>query len=99
MGWYFRKSKSVGPFRVNFSKFGMSFSTGVKGARMSFGPRGTFVNVVEMVSTIERNWDPPLGATTLTVNPMCKMALCNMRRIMPKPWMQSLYRSKHRVYQ
>jgi hypothetical protein len=45
MGWYFRKSKSVGPFRVNFSKSGMSFSTGIKGARMSFGPRGTFVNV------------------------------------------------------
>ena len=45
MGWYFRKSKTVGPFRVNFSKSGMSFSTGVKGARMSFGPRGTFVNV------------------------------------------------------
>ena len=45
MGWYFRRSKSVGPFRVNFSKSGMSFSTGVKGARMSFGPRGTFVNV------------------------------------------------------
>ena len=22
MGWYFRKSKSVGPFRVNFSKSG-----------------------------------------------------------------------------
>lgn len=45
MGWYFRKSKSVGPFRVNFSKSGMSFSTGVKGARMTFGPRGTFINV------------------------------------------------------
>lgn len=45
MGWYFRKSKSVGPFRVYFSKSGMSFSTGVKGARMTFGPRGTFVNV------------------------------------------------------
>lgn len=45
MGWYFRNSKSVGPFRVNFSKSGMSFSTGVKGARMTFGPRGTFVNV------------------------------------------------------
>ncbi len=45
MGWYFRKSKSVGPFRVNFSKSGLSFSTGVKGARMSFGPRGTYVNI------------------------------------------------------
>ncbi len=45
MGWYFRKSKSVGPFRVNFSKSGLSFSAGVKGARMSFGPRGTYVNI------------------------------------------------------
>lgn len=45
MGWYFRKSVSIGPFRVNFSKSGMSFSTGIKGARISFGPRGTFVNI------------------------------------------------------
>ncbi len=45
MGWYFRKSKSIGPFRVNFSNSGTSFSTGIKGARISFGPKGTFVNV------------------------------------------------------
>ena len=45
MGFYFRKSKSVGPFRLNFSKSGIGLSTGVKGARLSFGPRGTYVNV------------------------------------------------------
>lgn len=45
MGFYFRKSKSVGPFRLNFSKSGIGVSTGVKGARLSFGPRGTYVNV------------------------------------------------------
>lgn len=45
MGWYFRKSKSIGPVRLNFSKSGMSVSSGVKGARMIFGPRGTFVTV------------------------------------------------------
>ena len=45
MGFYFRKSKSIGPFRLNFSKSGVGVSTGVKGARVSFGPKGTYVNV------------------------------------------------------
>lgn len=45
MGFYFRKSKSFGPFRLNFSKSGIGFSTGVKCARMSFGPKGTYVNL------------------------------------------------------
>lgn len=45
MGWFFRKSKSVGPVRFNLSKSGIGVSTGVKGARLSFGPRGTYVNL------------------------------------------------------
>lgn len=45
MGLYFRKSKSVGPMRVNFSKSGIGISTGVKGARLSVGPRGTYINL------------------------------------------------------
>ena len=45
MGWYFKKSKSVGPFRLNFSKSGIGVSTGIKGARISFGPKGTYVNI------------------------------------------------------
>ena len=45
MGLYFRKSKSFGPFRLNFSKSGVGVSTGVKGARLSMGPNGTYVNV------------------------------------------------------
>lgn len=45
MGLYFRKSSSVGPFRLNFSKSGIGISTGVKGARVSMGPRGTYLNV------------------------------------------------------
>ena len=45
MGFYFRKSKSLGPVRLNFSKSGLGVSTGVKGARLSFGPRGTYVNL------------------------------------------------------
>ncbi len=44
MGLYFRKSKSFGPFRINFSKSGIGVSAGVKGARVSVGPRGTYLN-------------------------------------------------------
>lgn len=44
MGWSFRKSVGAGPFRINFSKSGVSYSFGVKGARINTGPRGTYVN-------------------------------------------------------
>lgn len=41
MGLNFRKSISIGKHsRINLSKSGIGFSTGVKGARVSVGPRG-----------------------------------------------------------
>lgn len=45
MGFYFRKSKSFGPFRINLSKSGIGLSTGIKGARLSIGPKGTYINM------------------------------------------------------
>jgi hypothetical protein len=45
MGIYLKKTFKFGPFNVNLSKSGIGFSTGVKGARISKGPRGTFVNI------------------------------------------------------
>lgn len=45
MGFYFRKSKSFGPIRLNFSKSGIGVSTGVKGARLIFSPNGTYVHL------------------------------------------------------
>lgn len=45
MGLYFRKSVGFGPFRLNFSKSGLSTSIGVKGARLSLGQRGTYVTM------------------------------------------------------
>ncbi len=45
MGWGFRKSVKFGPMRVNFSKSGIGVSAGVKGARVSVGPRGTHLNI------------------------------------------------------
>lgn len=35
MGWRFRKSVKLGPFRMTFSKSGVSTSVGVKGARIT----------------------------------------------------------------
>jgi len=44
MGWYFRKNIRLGPCRLNISKSGFGFSAGVRGARVSVGPRGTEVH-------------------------------------------------------
>jgi LysM repeat protein len=40
MGFYIRKSVSVGPIRLNFSKSGVGLSAGVKGARVGVNARG-----------------------------------------------------------
>ena len=45
MGWSFRKSIQIGPIRLNLSKSGVGVSTGVDGARISTGPRGTHASV------------------------------------------------------
>ncbi len=41
MGFFFRRSTSFGPFRLNFSKSGIGASVGVPGARLTVTPRGT----------------------------------------------------------
>jgi hypothetical protein len=45
MGFYLRKSISVGPLRFNLSKSGVGVSTGVKGLRFGVGPRGNYVHM------------------------------------------------------
>jgi hypothetical protein len=45
VGFYIRKSLSVGPFRFNLSKSGVGLSTGVKGFRIGTGPRGNYVHM------------------------------------------------------
>lgn len=46
MGLYFRKSINLGGgVRLNLSKRGVGLSAGVKGARISTGPSGTFLNL------------------------------------------------------
>jgi hypothetical protein len=45
MGFYLRKSVSVGPFRFNLSGSGIGMSVGVRGFRVGSGPRGNYVHV------------------------------------------------------
>ncbi|WP_108651335.1 DUF4236 domain-containing protein [Dongshaea marina] len=40
MGWSYRKSKRIGPFRLNLSRSGLGLSLGVKGARVGISSRG-----------------------------------------------------------
>jgi hypothetical protein len=40
MGWSFRRSKSFGLFRLNFSKSGVGYSFGVPGARIGLSAKG-----------------------------------------------------------
>lgn len=45
MGFYLRKSISVGPFRFHLSKSGIGISAGIKGLRFGSGPRGNYVHM------------------------------------------------------
>jgi hypothetical protein len=45
MGFYFRKSISVGGLRFNFSKSGIGVSTGFRGFRIGTGPKGNYVSM------------------------------------------------------
>src|SRR5262245_1504383 len=45
MGFYLRKSVSVGPLRFNLSKSGIGVSAGVRGLRLGTGPRGNYVHM------------------------------------------------------
>lgn len=40
MGWSFRRSINIGPFRINFSKSGISYSFGLAGFRTGVNSKG-----------------------------------------------------------
>lgn len=40
MGWSFRRSITLGPFRINFSKSGVSYSVGAAGFRTGVNAKG-----------------------------------------------------------
>lgn len=63
MGFYLRKSISVGPLRFNLSKSGIGVSAGVKGLRIGTGPRGNYVHMGRS-GLYYRATLPPLSSPT-----------------------------------
>ncbi len=56
MGFYFRKSVNLGGLRFNFSKSGVSVSTGVKGFRIGSGPRGNYIQMGRNGVYYKKTW-------------------------------------------
>lgn len=86
MGWSFRKSFRIGPFRLNLSKSGAGVSTGVGGARISAGPRGIFASVskfgIRYSKRIAISQDPQNKASTS--GPKINNSLTQAARPVPK---------------
>ena len=51
MGLRFRKSFNIGPLRINISKFGIGFSLGVKGFRVSRSAKGKMTATASLPGT------------------------------------------------
>ena len=51
MGWSFRRSISLGPFRINFSKSGISYSFGLAGFRTGVNSKGRKYSSVSIPGT------------------------------------------------
>jgi len=51
MGWNFRKSINLGPFRINFGKSGWSYSVGLGGFRWGVDSKGKSYNSVTVPGT------------------------------------------------
>lgn len=51
MGWSFHRSITLGPFRINFSKSGISFSVGAGGFRTGVNSKGRRYSSVSIPGT------------------------------------------------
>lgn len=51
MGWYLRRSKSFGPFRINLSKGGVGWSIGTRGLRIGRSAKGRTTTNVSIPGT------------------------------------------------
>jgi hypothetical protein len=51
MGWSYRKSVNLGPFRINLSKSGIGYSVGGRGFRTGVNSRGRSYNSFSIPGT------------------------------------------------
>lgn len=69
MGFGFRKSFSSGPFRFTVSPRGVSSSFGIRGARITAGPRGTFVTISSHGAYYRHRIDSPATRVSAPASP------------------------------
>ncbi len=69
MGFYYRKSVRVGPFRINLSKSGVGLSTGVPGFRTGVSSRGRRYSTFSLPGT-------GVGYTASSKGSGCVLVLC-----------------------
>jgi len=69
MGFGFRKSFSSGPFRFTVSPRGVSSSFGIRGARVTAGPRGTFVTISSHGAYYRHRIDSPAPRASAPASP------------------------------
>jgi hypothetical protein len=74
MGFYLRKSVSVGPFRFNLSGSGVGVSVGVRGFRVGSGPRGNYVHLGRAGIYYRHTFPDGAGAPLPAVSPMLPIA-------------------------
>ncbi|AZI26671.1 DUF4236 domain-containing protein [Pedobacter sp. G11] len=67
MGLFFRKSVSFGGLRINFSNSEVSYSAGVRGARISKGRKGTYVTMGAHGIYYRQRIGKPVNRNPLTV--------------------------------
>ena len=93
MGFYVRKSISVGPFRFGLSKSGVNVSAGVKGFRVGTGPRGNYVHMglggIYYRTTLPRNQGtgrPTAGPQSVSsVPPQTGQGARPLGQVLPNP--------------
>jgi hypothetical protein len=69
MGFYIRKSISVGPIRFNLSKSGIGTSVGVKGLRLGSGPRGNYIHMGRKGLYFRKSLGPSSSSTSRGYQP------------------------------
>lgn len=72
MGFYLRKSVSLGPFRFNVSTSGIGVSAGIPGFRVGSGPRGNYVHLGAGGVYYRHTFSPGGGAGASPAQPVAR---------------------------
>jgi hypothetical protein len=86
MGFYYRKSIRLGPFRVNVSKSGVGYSVGGPGARTGVSSRGKRYTTFNLPGT-GIGYRTSSGSSTGNGCLLIAIALLALASILTKAWL------------